>query len=412
MCIVFGTTLGPTCTVGAEVAARLAAALQVPLVLVHASGDARALAYVGTAQEATLVDEVAALATEASRLRDLTVCDVQTHLAAGDAAQALASAARAVLATAILVVAGDGEPNVLGDTAERTARAGETPVLVLREPEQWLAWLRGERSWKILVGVDFGRASQAARQLAQKLRQVGRCEIVHCVVAESEGGTVATGSNELVHAKRADEDGVTVDLVRGDDVAAALAQAVQTTIADLVLVGQRRSTLLAQLWHGSISRDLIRRPLPVSVGVVPPARFSGRRQPQALRSIVVGVDFSEAAERAVDLALGVVGTDGTVHLVHVLPERDPQRVWTTGHGLDELRGELVGVRADLQVYCHVVSGSAADEMLALANQLRSDAIAVGSRSHNAVHQLLLGSVAAQLVERSTVPVLLVPLVPR
>lgn len=410
MTIVFATTLKPECMAGAEVAARLAAAWQVPLLLVHVSQDPRAEAFVGTTQQAVLAEETAGLAAEVARLHVFGPCVVTPRLLAGDPADAVASVARSVLARLIVTVARDGAQTVLGDTAERAARAGNTPVLTLRDPERWLQWLQGGEPLRVLVGVDFGRASLAAKALARLLKSAAPCEIRYCVVAESDGGPTAASSAEL--AALADRDGreVSIQVQRGTDIAANLAVVATEMAADVVLVGQRRSSLLAQLWHGSVSRDLLRQSLSASVTVVPGKTARDGIGYRPLTRLVVGVDFSEAAERAVELALAVAGKGGVLHLAHVAKQSDPTRQLAAGQALQEWLAEIEAARPDVTVQVHLLTGEPADALLALARQIHADALAVGSRSHSALHQVLLGSVAARLVEVSPVPVLLAPLV--
>jgi nucleotide-binding universal stress UspA family protein len=82
---------------------------------------------------------------------------------------------------------------------------------------------------------------------------------------------------------------------------------------DLVVVGQRRHSLLEQLWYGSVARGVLRS-APVSVACVPPTtaasldRSSASRAPCSWRRTV-----TEVGERAVAQACGVVAEQGTVH---------------------------------------------------------------------------------------------------
>ncbi|MBC7170831.1 MAG: universal stress protein [Polyangiaceae bacterium] len=89
--------------------------------------------------------------------------EVHTHLAAGSVSNALTSVAEWELADALLVGASeDSALRPLGGTAERISRRGRVPVLTLREPGRLLAWLRGERPLRVLVG--------AARPMRRKGR--------------------------------------------------------------------------------------------------------------------------------------------------------------------------------------------------------------------------------------------------
>jgi nucleotide-binding universal stress UspA family protein len=61
----------------------------------------------------------------------------------------------------------------------------------------------------------------------------------------------------------------------------------------------------------------------------------------------------------------------------------------------------------LTIHTEVVSGYPPVELLNLAEQRGASMIVIGSRGHNVARELLLGSVASEVVERATLPVLLI-----
>ncbi len=56
---------------------------------------------------------------------------------------------------------------------------------------------------------------------------------------------------------------------------------------------------------------------------------------------------------------------------------------------------------------HIGVGAPADTIIAFAQEKHCDQIIMGARGENALTKLILGSVATQVIERSTVPVTLV-----
>ncbi|MDZ7686471.1 MAG: universal stress protein [Gammaproteobacteria bacterium] len=68
--------------------------------------------------------------------------------------------------------------------------------------------------------------------------------------------------------------------------------------------------------------------------------------------------------------------------------------------------------AGLEVETSVsASGVPADELLAVAQSEHADFVVVGSRSHNFFHEIFLGSVARDVIRKSTLPVLIERLEP-
>ncbi|HZH69405.1 MAG TPA: universal stress protein [Flavobacteriaceae bacterium] len=63
---------------------------------------------------------------------------------------------------------------------------------------------------------------------------------------------------------------------------------------------------------------------------------------------------------------------------------------------------------DSNVKTHVAQGNTADAILDYANEWNADLIVMGTHSHSTLEKIFLGSVAANLIERTKVPVYLVP----
>lgn len=192
--IVFGTTLKPDNQPLTEVAALLAARMSAQLRLVHVSEDPRAPIVLGTDEEHVLGPVRGELEREAQRLRALTGADVHPHLAAGAVVSALVSVAEFELARALLVGGGSSAGrNLLGNTAERASRKSAVPVMTLRDTARLVAWLRGERPLRVLVGADLGRAAEAARSFAASLQAVGPCDIQVLLVASPREAHASLG---------------------------------------------------------------------------------------------------------------------------------------------------------------------------------------------------------------------------
>src|SRR5579871_2709838 len=112
-------------------------------------------------------------------------------------------------------------------------------------------------------------------------------------------------------------------------------------------------------------------------------------------TILIGVDFSESSERALDEAIRIAArTRGRLEVVHVVPSsvqatiellhngpRDPDLVDA------ELRlSECVARALDepVPVRAHLRMGRPANGLLAAVEQLRPDLVVVGTRGHGAV----------------------------
>ncbi|HEU4572726.1 MAG TPA: universal stress protein [Candidatus Limnocylindrales bacterium] len=138
--------------------------------------------------------------------------------------------------------------------------------------------------------------------------------------------------------------------------------------------------------------------------------------------VLVATDGSEAAVVGCELARDVAArSGGLVRFVTVLPPTQDLfgGPWPVGATLDPLaveteaieqlegvlRAEVERTPSEIQPTSTLRRGRPAAEIVAEAAAWGADLIVVGSRGHNALSTLLLGSTAEEVIDRSPVPVL-------
>jgi nucleotide-binding universal stress UspA family protein len=194
-----------------------------------------------------------------------------------------------------------------------------------------------------------------------------------------------------------------------DQPAHALVEA--TDRADLVVVGSSGHGAVQSLLLGSVAHALTRR------GRCPIAII--RRQAGAVRrgTVVVGIDGSAAADRAVEWAVDEADRRGArLRVVHAWePVYDEM---TTGTAvLRDLAEVDAGCTLDRAVEHAVARGGCAVEPVLVKDlpwhaltDLSHDAdlLVIGSRGRSEVRSLLFGSVAHAVTQTATCPVVVIP----
>jgi len=125
-------------------------------------------------------------------------------------------------------------------------------------------------------------------------------------------------------------------------------------------------------------------------------------------------DFSECSRHAFDLACDLAGQNrGKVIVLHAHPpallaaSEFPQSVEIEDE--EEARRKLqmiLPVRADVPVEHRLLSGQPVEVILTAVRVHRPDLVVMGTQGRRGVSRLLLGSVAEEVVRRSSCPVLL------
>jgi universal stress protein A len=138
------------------------------------------------------------------------------------------------------------------------------------------------------------------------------------------------------------------------------------------------------------------------------------------KTILVPIDFSECADRALDYACSLAEKLGaTIHLVNSLGAGLPElsaaltdsMIASLREGAASQLEKIAKERAPLAKFgrTFVTTGDARDGILDAAKQCSADLIVVGSHGRRGVKRLVLGSVAEDVVRRAPCPVLVVRL---
>lgn len=221
------------------------------------------------------------------------------------------------------------------------------------------------------------------------------------------------GLAAVVEEELGPEVPVELAMARGN-AAGALLHAVRTGRADLLVVGSRGLGGFRGLLLGSVSRSLAEySPCPVAiVRRYAPIPAGGRGG----RPILVGVDGSEGASRALTWTVELAAAlESDVIVVHAF-EQAAQKLSASKYltlrkaaqrGLDREWCDPFR-RASVPYRPLVVDGDARSVLIEVAKVERPGLVVVGSRGLGALSAVLLGGVASHLVQRSPLPVVIVP----
>lgn len=292
-----------------------------------------------------------------------------------------------------------------------------------------------DRIRSIVVPTDFSPFSESAAARAVMLATLegSAIHLVHAtrlpLVATSYEGLIPTmvwqdvrrAAEEKLEAFRKELEAkgvadVTAEAADSHDAVRAIADAVEAQRADLVMMGTRGHGGLERSLLGSVTERTLRS-LDCPVWVV---KEDAAQAAEAIERILVAVDFSPHADRAVEVAAGLAGRLGAavdvVHAVALPPDYMPyvtpfgvelvQRIQAhAGERLDAVRDRLGAAPAS--VTTHVRRGRPASVILELAEELRSQLIVMGTRGSTGLAHVLLGSVAERTLRAAHCSVLAV-----
>jgi nucleotide-binding universal stress UspA family protein len=405
MAIICGTDCSPRSKAALEVARALAAQRgDTEVILLHVVDDEDA-----TAAARSNLDAQAATPGPVA---------VRAELVVGVADERINSFADTEGADLIVIAASSAPAKLikLGSTAEKVIVHAHVPVLVVRDPEPWLAFARGDKPLRLLLGVDDSVASDLGMQWTQAMRERASVDVVLGAIYYPDDAAAYYGlrAGNVVDADPEIEKLVVRDLMHkfgstqnviaraqrglgriGDHVVELAKQ----TAVDAIVIGTHQKTGLGRL--GSVS-SIVVHDAPQSVVCVPPtANIPTICVPRLTRALVA-TDLSQFANRAVPFAFALTDDDGEVHITHVVDDHAQ---------VDEadIRRQLLALApASMKrtIATHVVRGDDPAKAIAqAAARFGCDAICIASHGRSGISRALVGSVADKLLRATRKPVL-------
>jgi nucleotide-binding universal stress UspA family protein len=407
-------------TAVAEAAAGIARRLQQPLHLVHVL-PTEAAQVPGDAARAFVRGALTALAARLG----IAGLSVTTSVEAGETHLELLAAA--VRAHASLLVVGRPPTEAgrgRGGTVERLSEDCPVPMLAVPAAEPFASW-GPERALRVAVGVDTSPPTYAALSLVEMLAHAGPVELTAVRIVYPMYDCRRFGlplpvdyleiGSELEGALRREVDAVIAraraasrltrvhlhpSLGRAAD---PLVEHAAEAEADVLVIGTHHRRALARLW--SVSHHALRLAR-MAVATVP-ASSSAAEASHGFHKVVAATDFSALGDRAVALARAAVDAGGTLHLVHVAPNKlsAPDEAALVARLKSLVPDGSVHVEAEVRVRHQPPGSDDAACILQSAARLGADLIALGAGGRSALLVGLLGSVASKVMAGAHVPVL-------
>jgi nucleotide-binding universal stress UspA family protein len=439
MHIVCGTDFSEHAAPAVEAAAALAFRARATLHLVHALS--RGALDDSAVQEMQGLKARSELASIAERLKG-TGLAVEVSVRAGLPDEVLLTVAREQ-SPALIVVGALGQRGSrykLGSHAGRLAQHTDAPLLVVRDEKPFEAWARGKRPLRILLGVGRSHSSERATNFVAALREFGPLEVIahHIYWPPEEFQRLGLSGvrswldpdekvNQVVirelQRRLAAEPNlgpVSLEIEPHLGMAGArLAAVADERKVDLVVVGSRARSASERLWEGSISGAVLGGAT-MSVLCVPArSRPAESAAVPVIRTILAATDFSPAGDAAVRLACSLVEPGGTVHLAYVAVDKgraalEPADIFESKRA-PERNAEALAFRLTAlvpasvakpgRIQAHVlVSDDPAQAICQAAERLGVDLLCLGTRGHSGLAKMVLGSVTASVLGRTTRPV--------
>lgn len=219
---------------------------------------------------------------------------------------------------------------------------------------------------------------------------------------------------------RSDEVSVRTETFVMTDPAAAIAEAAKLYEVDFVACATHGRSGWQSILHPSISwKALAYSPVPILLHRFSAPVASGTRSWPQQPKILVPLDGSHRAETALPIALRLARDwSGLLVFAHVVPEPVPpvhrkrldlmHSVVAEEHRNAEAYLLHISQTVDQPVQTAVLFGTVVESLLKVIDDRDFDCVVIASHGRTGFAKTVLGSVAAGLVQRAAVPLVVVP----
>ena len=315
----------------------------------------------------------------------------------------------------------------------RTARKSGTPVSASRPAAVASGFrhlFRPGTSFKLLLAIENDDNARTAIRVAAALTArgatlsvVSAAEFVVPVPGTTDSMASHTeaplGEDFHYHRRRSlqaliaattggDQDWPIASVI--GDAALCIAREAETQHSELIVMGIHQHGAFEQATGENTATRVMGRVLAPVLGVRPALSGLPRR-------IMVATDFGDASREAAHLAANLADPGGCVILVHVsLPspiveEGDEGAALVQREGIEHAflhLAEEISKGKSIRVETVNRTGAAGAQLMAAANLISPDLIAIASQRHHLITSLMLGSVSRKLVREGCWPMLLAP----
>lgn len=285
-------------------------------------------------------------------------------------------------------------------------------------------------SRRILVPIEGSSRDAEALAIARHIAHQASAEVILVHIAPTFFDVkelVAAEQRLDEYARSLRDEGIEAHfLMEYGDPSAGIAEAARLQDAQMIVLAPTHRTLLATLWHPRVSSGLLGRAttplfiLPEST--TPQASFELLDDPDT--RVFLALDGSANAEAAMPLAVQLAQSyQRTLVLVRVAPP-----IFILGAGVEaqhaqreaqyaeeaEAHRYLVETRkrvaAETQLTVETIElvGPIAEQLTHLAASRKGSVLVVGSHGHSGLKRAIVGSVAADVLNRASTPLIIVP----
>lgn len=278
------------------------------------------------------------------------------------------------------------------------------------------------KNGKVLLATDFSKNAENLTNSLIKLKGFGIKNVLILQVIESDFGS----PEAIEYAKKADKHlleksrekaekiGLEAEItVKEGKPYKEILKTAEEENCQLILIASHGGGVIKDILLGSNTRNIIRKSkIPVFI-----EKFKEENNKEAavnsVDRILLPLDFSKSTDRIIEMITKMSSPSEEIILTSIIESSDHleelnNKKDQVQRDLKDIQNKLAADNISSSCDIEVRHGDPAKNIIEIAEEKESDLIVISTKGKNSLKELLIGSTAVKVSEKSPIPVLLIP----
>ncbi len=276
---------------------------------------------------------------------------------------------------------------------------------------------------KVLLATDFSENAEKLIDSLVKLKDLGIENVLILQVLENDFGSPEAmeyakkaDKNLLKNSKKkAEEIGMNASIiVKEGKPYIEIIKTAEKENCQLILLASHGGGIIKEIFLGSNTRNIIRKSkVPVFIEKFRDKNNSKEIAVDNIQKILLPLDFSSSTDQVLEMVKKMSKPSEEIILTSIIESSNDlqdlnEKKEITEKKLKDIQNKLRTDNISSSYDIEVRHGDPAQNIIEIAEEKGSDLIVISTKGKGSLKELLIGSTAVKVAEKSPIPVLLVP----
>ncbi|MFN2340029.1 MAG: universal stress protein [Halanaerobium sp.] len=276
---------------------------------------------------------------------------------------------------------------------------------------------------KVLLATDFSKNAENLIDSLVKLKDLGIKNVLILQVLENDFGSPEAmeyakkaDKNLLENSrKKAEEIGINASItVKEGKPYKEIIKTAEEENCQLILIASHSGGVIKDILLGSNTRNIIRKSkIPVFIEKFKDKKTDEQITADSIQRILLPLDFSESTDQVLEMIRKMSNPSEEIILTSIIESSDDLQELNgkkeeAKKGLEKIQNELAADNISSSYDIEVRHGDPAQNIIEIAEEKDSDLIVISTKGKTNLKELLIGSTAVKVAEKSPIAVLIVP----